>query len=77
MFISSYNFLTKTTGFLRNQTRLGYDRCHHIQNYDARKCERDCKKLAKSEFAKKCESRNGLFKCCIRYRLYSIKYEKA
>ena len=68
MFINSRKFLTNTKAYLRNQTEIiGYDTCHQIQNYNARKCERDCKKLEKSDFAKECESKNGLFKCCIRW----------
>ena len=68
MLINSHNFLTKTKEYLRNQTKInGYDTCHRIQNYNARKCDKDCKELEKSDFAKECRSKNGLFKCCIRY----------
>ena len=46
---------------------LSYDSCHRIDGLDATECARDCEKLAKTEFAQKCEQDNGLFKCCIRY----------
>ena len=70
MLINARNFLTYTRGYLRNQTKIiGYDTCHRIQNYNARKCDRDCKKLEKSDFAKNCRNKNGLFKCCIRLLL--------
>ena len=46
---------------------LNYDSCYKIDGIDASKCARDCDKLANTDFAKKCEKDNGLFKCCIRY----------
>ena len=73
MLINSHNFLTNTKEYLRNQTKInGYDTCHHIQKYNARKCDKDCKELEKSDFAKECRSKNGLFKCCIRYEVATL-----
>ena len=67
MFVNAHNFLTNTKDYLRNQsTIVGYDTCHKIKNYDAMKCAEDCRELEKSNFARDCESKNGLFKCCIR-----------
>ena len=67
MLIHSSNFLKNTEEYFKNQTEIiGYDTCHRIKNYNARKCDRDCKQLKKSDFAKECENKNGLFKCCIR-----------
>ena len=66
MFVNAHNFLTNTKDYLRNQTKIGYDTCHQIQNYDARKCAEDCRKLEKSNFARECVAKKGLFKCCIR-----------
>ena len=45
---------------------VGYDTCHQIKGYDASKCNKDCKKLKKSKFAKDCKKKSGVFKCCIR-----------
>ena len=54
--------------FIKNLVNnLGYDKCHQIKAYDASKCEKDCRKLEKSEFAKDCKKKHsGVFKCCIR-----------
>ena len=46
---------------------LGFDTCHRTQGYNVDKCHKDCKKLEKSKFAKKCARDGGLFKCCIRF----------
>ena len=45
---------------------LGFDTCHRTQGYNVDKCHKDCQKLEKSNFAKKCARDGGLFKCCIR-----------
>ena len=45
---------------------LGYKTCHLLDSLDASKCAKDCKKIEKSDFAKKCKSDGGFFKCCIR-----------
>ena len=62
----SENFLNHTNEFLGNWVLLGHDTCHRTHGYDAEQCHQDCKKLEKSEFAKKCKNDGGLFKCCIR-----------
>ena len=65
--VESVNYLDNNTEYLKSMVDdLGYDTCRRIQEYDARKCEKDCKKLGKSKFAKDCETNGGLFKCCIR-----------
>ena len=54
--------------FLKDmRVEMGYDTCRQTKEYDAKKCQRNCKKLAKSKFAKDCEKNDGLFKCCIRF----------
>ena len=45
---------------------LGYDTCHKTKGYDASPCQKDCRRLEKSDFAKKCSNDGGFFKCCIR-----------
>ena len=46
----SLDYLTNTTEYLKSMVdSIGYDTCHHIKEYDARKCEKDCKKLGKSK----------------------------
>ena len=45
---------------------LGYDSCHKTEDYDAEPCHQDCLVQEKSQFAKECRERGGLYKCCIR-----------
>ena len=67
IFIKAKEYLVNTSGFLDHQVkRLGYKTCHHLNSLDATKCAKDCKKLKKEKFAKECEAKGGLFKCCIR-----------
>ena len=67
MFNKSLKFLKNTKKFLQTRIdKLGYDTCHQTKEYDAEECYKDCKKLEKSDFSKKCEKDGGLFKCCIR-----------
>ena len=66
-------FLTQTKKFLDNWIELGHDTCHRTHGYDAEKCQEDCKDRGKSDFAKKCEKKGGLFKCCIR----QVQFSKA
>ena len=62
----SIYFLNNTRQFLANWVELGHDTCHRTHGYDAEKCHQDCKEREKSVFAKDCETKGGLFKCCIR-----------
>ena len=48
------------------ESNLGYDKCHKTIGYDASPCQKDCQRLEKSDFAKKCSKDGGFFKCCIR-----------
>ena len=65
--MEALTYLANTKHYLNYLVdNLGYDPCHNIKEYDARKCEKDCKKLENSVFAKDCEKKGGQFKCCIR-----------
>ena len=45
----------------------GYKTCHYLgSSLNASNCADDCNKLEKEDFAKDCELKGGLFKCCIR-----------
>ena len=66
MFERSLYFLNNTEKFLANWVELGHDTCHRTHGYDAEQCHQDCKEREKSAFAKDCETKGGLFKCCIR-----------
>ena len=67
MFNKARDYLLNTTGFLDHQVkRLGYKTCHHLDSLDATKCADDCNEQRKGTFAKECEEKGGLFKCCIR-----------
>ena len=46
---------------------MGYKTCHVLNSsLDATICAKDCDRLGKQDFAKKCREKGGLFKCCIR-----------
>ena len=46
---------------------MGYKTCHVLNSsLDATVCAKDCDRLKKQDFAKKCEDKGGLYKCCIR-----------
>ena len=69
MFGKAERFLKDTKKFLADMVKnMRYDTCHRTVEYDAKVCEKDCKTLEKSEFAQACRKKNGLFKCCIRWR---------
>ena len=67
MFEKSVGFLKKPRRYLKKTVKnMGYDSCHRVHNYSAKKCHRKCRKLRKSSFAKNCTANGGLYKCCIR-----------
>merc|ERR1712054_266521 len=67
MFNKSLTFLNAPKKYVKTLVKdQGYDTCHLTKEYDAKRCERDCKMLERSQFAKDCRDQNGLFKCCIR-----------
>ena len=67
MFNKARDYLLNTSGFLDHQVkRLAYKTCHHLDSLDATKCAEDCEEQRKGTFAKECEKKGGLFKCCIR-----------
>ena len=71
MLNKSMTFLKDTKSYLSNLVdNLGYDTCHPITGYDASPCEKDCRTLEKSDFAKNCTENDGLFKCCIRWLIW-------
>ena len=46
---------------------MGYKTCHVLNSsLDATVCAKDCDRLKKEDFAKQCNNRGGLYKCCIR-----------
>ena len=46
---------------------MGYQTCHILNSsLDATICAKDCDRLARHKFAKECQARGGLYKCCIR-----------
>ena len=53
------------------ENEMGYCSCHHLNtSLDATVCAEDCKEAEKQKFAKNCEKKGGLFKCCIRRDAY-------
>ena len=67
MLNKSLSFLHKPRKFIKGLVKnLGYDKCRKTKRYNAKKCYEDCQKLEKSEFAKNCTAKGGLYKCCIR-----------
>ena len=67
MFNESIKYLKSPTKFLKNMvSTLEYDTCHATTEYDAEKCQQDCLRLEKSNFAGNCSRKGGLYKCCIR-----------
>ena len=61
------DFLGNISGFLDHQVKnMGYRTCHHLTSLDATKCAEDCEQQKKGKFAKQCQEKGGLFKCCIR-----------
>ena len=72
----SIYFLNHTKQFLDNWVELGQDTCHRTHGYDAEKCHMDCKEREKSDFAKDCKTKGGLFKCCIRLCCYFLTLSK-
>ena len=46
---------------------MGYKTCHVLNSsLDATVCAKDCNRLRKGDFAKRCKFFGGLYKCCIR-----------
>ena len=67
IYTAAKEYLTNRSSVLNNLVQtMGYNTCHHLNSLDASKCAADCKDLEKGNFAKKCKSEGGLFKCCIR-----------
>ena len=58
---------------------MGYQTCHKLNSsLDASICAKDCERLEKQKFAKKCKDKGGLFKCCIRRdaaRCHECRYQ--
>ena len=65
-------FVENTPVFLDNWVKKGHDTCHKIEGYDVSQCNRDCKVLEESDFARDCEKEGGLFKCCIRWPICCV-----
>ena len=60
-------YLTDPDAYLTKLEDSGYNSCHKLNSsLDATICAEKCKKLETGKFAKKCESKGGFFKCCIR-----------
>ena len=66
--MSCREYLTNPEGFLDKKIRpMGYKTCHVLNSsLDATICAKDCDRLTKHKFAKDCEVKGGLYKCCIR-----------
>ena len=72
----SLRFLSNDDTLKEYESNLGYDTCRKTKGYDASPCIKDCQRLEKSDFAKKCAEDGGLFKCCIRFKRNAINYKK-
>ena len=46
---------------------MGYKTCYVLNSsLDATVCAKDCDRLRKEEFAKRCKNKGGMYKCCIK-----------